>query len=165
MMMPVEFTQMGSSFVCRFGLVHKFLWDRYRAVRQDLYVQGINVGLYMASCVLRFGIVWSLVGLSVLSIYVCMYVFVLTLVVLDRSTGVALLFVHTTDQQMCSFWSPRMDLRLPCMKKSSDSISCVNTSFAMRISLVGCVKGCYYCWWLDSFDHVKYVYFNLSRLP
>uniref|UniRef100_A0A1D2AG69 PCI domain-containing protein n=1 Tax=Auxenochlorella protothecoides TaxID=3075 RepID=A0A1D2AG69_AUXPR len=26
----------------RFGLVHKFLWDRYRAVRQDLYVQGIT---------------------------------------------------------------------------------------------------------------------------
>ncbi|KDD73956.1 SAC3/GANP/Nin1/mts3/eIF-3 p25 family protein, partial [Helicosporidium sp. ATCC 50920] len=26
----------------RFGLVHKFLWDRYRAVRQDLYVQGID---------------------------------------------------------------------------------------------------------------------------
>lgn len=25
----------------RFGLVHKFLWDRYRSVRQDLYIQGI----------------------------------------------------------------------------------------------------------------------------
>jgi hypothetical protein len=24
----------------RFGLVHKFLWDRYRSVRQDLYIQG-----------------------------------------------------------------------------------------------------------------------------
>lgn len=26
----------------RFGLVHKFLWDRYRSVRQDLYIQGIT---------------------------------------------------------------------------------------------------------------------------
>lgn len=26
----------------RFGLVHKFLWDRYRSVRQDLYIQGIQ---------------------------------------------------------------------------------------------------------------------------
>ncbi|KAK2080479.1 hypothetical protein QBZ16_000332 [Prototheca wickerhamii] len=26
----------------RFGLIHKFLWDRYRAVRQDLYVQGMH---------------------------------------------------------------------------------------------------------------------------
>ena len=26
----------------RFGLVHKFLWDRYRSVRQDLYIQGIS---------------------------------------------------------------------------------------------------------------------------
>lgn len=26
----------------RFGLVHKFLWDRYRSVRQDLYIQGIE---------------------------------------------------------------------------------------------------------------------------
>lgn len=25
----------------RFGLIHKFLWDRYRSVRQDLYIQGI----------------------------------------------------------------------------------------------------------------------------
>jgi hypothetical protein len=25
----------------RFGLVHKFLWDRYRSVRQDLYIQGM----------------------------------------------------------------------------------------------------------------------------
>lgn len=34
----------------RFGLVHKFLWDRYRSVRQDLYIQGISddfaVGVY-----------------------------------------------------------------------------------------------------------------------
>jgi len=28
----------------RFGLVHKFLWDRYRSVRQDLYIQGITDG-------------------------------------------------------------------------------------------------------------------------
>jgi len=28
----------------RFGLVHKFLWDRYRSVRQDLYIQGIIDG-------------------------------------------------------------------------------------------------------------------------
>lgn len=26
----------------RFGLVHKFLWDRYRSIRQDLYIQGIS---------------------------------------------------------------------------------------------------------------------------
>jgi hypothetical protein len=26
----------------RFGLVHKFLWDRYRSVRQDLYIQGMQ---------------------------------------------------------------------------------------------------------------------------
>ena len=26
----------------RFGLVHKFLWDRYRSIRQDLYIQNIN---------------------------------------------------------------------------------------------------------------------------
>ena len=26
----------------RFGLIHKFLWDRYRSVRQDLYIQGIT---------------------------------------------------------------------------------------------------------------------------
>lgn len=26
----------------RFGLVHKFLWDRYRSIRQDLYIQGIT---------------------------------------------------------------------------------------------------------------------------
>lgn len=26
----------------RFGLVHKFLWDRYRSIRQDLYIQGIQ---------------------------------------------------------------------------------------------------------------------------
>jgi hypothetical protein len=28
----------------RFGLIHKFLWDRYRSVRQDLYIQGIDDG-------------------------------------------------------------------------------------------------------------------------
>ena len=28
----------------RFGLVHKFLWDRYRSVRQDLYIQGMADG-------------------------------------------------------------------------------------------------------------------------
>ena len=27
----------------RLGLVHKFLWDRYRSVRQDLYIQGMDV--------------------------------------------------------------------------------------------------------------------------
>lgn len=27
----------------RLGLVHKFLWDRYRSVRQDLYIQGMAV--------------------------------------------------------------------------------------------------------------------------
>jgi hypothetical protein len=27
----------------RLGLIHKFLWDRYRSVRQDLYIQGIDV--------------------------------------------------------------------------------------------------------------------------
>jgi hypothetical protein len=26
----------------RFGLVHKFLWDRYRSIRQDLYIQNIS---------------------------------------------------------------------------------------------------------------------------
>jgi hypothetical protein len=26
----------------RLGLIHKFLWDRYRSVRQDLYIQGID---------------------------------------------------------------------------------------------------------------------------
>jgi len=32
----------------RFGLVHKFLWDRYRSVRQDLYIQGITDGFAIA---------------------------------------------------------------------------------------------------------------------
>lgn len=27
----------------RLGLIHKFLWDRYRSVRQDLYIQGMDV--------------------------------------------------------------------------------------------------------------------------
>ncbi|EFN51760.1 hypothetical protein CHLNCDRAFT_54836 [Chlorella variabilis] len=26
----------------RLGLIHKFLWDRYRSVRQDLYIQGMD---------------------------------------------------------------------------------------------------------------------------
>lgn len=43
----------------RLGLIHKFLWDRYRSVRQDLYIQGIDVrgtgcSLPTASMVLTF---------------------------------------------------------------------------------------------------------------
>ena len=30
----------------RLGLVHKFLWDRYRSVRQDLYIQGMDVSAH-----------------------------------------------------------------------------------------------------------------------
>lgn len=33
----------------RLGLIHKFLWDRFRSVRQDLYIQGMDVSVYHAS--------------------------------------------------------------------------------------------------------------------
>lgn len=48
----------GFNPMCRFGLVHKFLWDRYRAVRQDLYVQGITVrtGAGLAMCARCYGL-------------------------------------------------------------------------------------------------------------
>ncbi len=31
-----------------FSVIHNFLFDRYRSVRQDLYVQGIEVGFFAA---------------------------------------------------------------------------------------------------------------------
>ena len=40
----------------RFGLIHKFLWDRYRSVRQDLYIQGIDdeFGIRIFEEIVRF---------------------------------------------------------------------------------------------------------------
>jgi hypothetical protein len=29
--------------------IHKFLWDRFRGVRQDLFVQGMEVGAHLLS--------------------------------------------------------------------------------------------------------------------
>ncbi|GAB4823215.1 hypothetical protein N2152v2_010261 [Parachlorella kessleri] len=42
----------------RLGLVHKFLWDRYRSVRQDLYIQGIQdaFGVRIFEEIVRFHI-------------------------------------------------------------------------------------------------------------
>lgn len=48
----------------RLGLVHKFLWDRYRSVRQDLYIQGMQVLLRVLQRaegtreLWRFPVVW-----------------------------------------------------------------------------------------------------------